>query len=93
VLRLGSLAIQDQVFAELLAWRNFSLASGEEGIFGLGSRVSYEDISALQGLKDELRFPIFGMYLDGRLQRRRIQTDDIVCLIKRAPILRLSLAV
>jgi hypothetical protein len=64
----------------------FFTCSGEEGIFGLGfSEISYKDDfpTLLQGLKDELRFPIFGMYLDATddyTAEENPETDDIVYL-------------
>jgi hypothetical protein len=64
----------------------FFTCSGEEGIFGLGfSEISYKDDfpTLLQGLKDELRFPIFGMYLDETddyTAEENPETDDIVYL-------------
>lgn len=64
----------------------FFTCSGEEGIFGLGfSEISYKDDfpTLLQGLKNELRFPIFGMYLDATddyTAEENPETDDIVYL-------------
>jgi hypothetical protein len=64
----------------------FFTCAGEEGIFGLGfSEISYKDDfpTLLQGLKDELRFPIFGMYLDATddyTAEENTETDDTVYL-------------
>jgi hypothetical protein len=86
VLRLGSLAIQDQVFAQVTRVQDFFTCSGEEGIFGLGfSEIAYKDDfpTLLQGLKDELRFPIFGMYLDATddyTAEENPETDDTAYL-------------
>jgi hypothetical protein len=86
VLRIGSLAIQDQVFAQVTRVDEFFTCSSEEGIFGLGfSEISYKDDfpTLLQGLQDELRFPIFGMYLDATddyTAEENPETDDTVYL-------------
>jgi hypothetical protein len=86
VLRLGSLAIQDQVFAQVTRVQDFFTCSGEEGIFGLGfSEIAYKDDfpTLLQGLKDELRFPMFGMYLDATddyTAEENPETDDTAYL-------------
>jgi hypothetical protein len=44
----------------------FVTCSSEEGIFGLGfSEIAYHDFpTVLSSLQDQLRLPIFGMYLD-----------------------------
>jgi hypothetical protein len=65
---------------------NYFTCSGEEGIFGLGfSEISYKDDfpTLLAGLKDQLRLPIFGMYLDATddyTAEENVETDDTVYL-------------
>jgi hypothetical protein len=66
ILQLGKdLSINKQVFAEITSFTNFKSCEGEGGLIGLG----FADISShkfptvLSNLKDQLRYPIFSLYL------------------------------
>jgi hypothetical protein len=67
VIRLGdSVTISDQVFAQVTRVNDFITCSSEEGVFGLGfSEIASADFPTLQtNLIDQLRHPMFSMYLD-----------------------------
>ncbi|GKY90989.1 hypothetical protein MPSEU_000071700 [Mayamaea pseudoterrestris] len=66
VLRLGpDLTIYNQVFAQVTSVDNFQSCAGEEGLLGLGlSEISSHNFSTvLSNLKEQLRYPIFSLYL------------------------------
>lgn len=67
VLHLGpDLTINDQIFAQVTTYNKFKSCAGEEGLLGLGfSEISSHNYpTVLSNLKDQLRYPIFSMYLD-----------------------------
>lgn len=70
VLHFGSkLAIEDQIFAQVMKFSKLQTCAGEEGVLGLGfSQVSSHNFpTPLSKMKDSLRHPIFSMYLNGEI--------------------------
>ena len=67
VLQLGdSVIISHQIFAEATSIDNYESCQGEEGVLGLGfSFISSHNFPTLiNNLQDQLRHPIFGIYLN-----------------------------
>ena len=67
VLQLGpSVRIQDQVFAQVTSFGEYTSCSGEEGLLGLAfSEISSHKFpTTISNLKSVLTHPIFSMYLD-----------------------------
>lgn len=67
VMQLGeSLTINNQIFAQITHIDNFQACQSEEGVLGLGfSFISSHNFPTLiNNLQDQLKHPIFGMYLN-----------------------------